>query len=650
MTPINTTCPWSGKPVSADALTRHGDHIVGFCSTAHRDQFVQAIAHFARSASPAVTTRGFDNARTGANPRETLLTPDAVRARGIKRLFSLNVPGDARGCEAQPLIAPGVVLAHGAAHDVVFLATMANQVWAFDANDGAKLWQRTLGRPINGSNAIDAHMINDHWGILSTPVIDPAAGILYACAWISEDGTWQNGQHWLHALNLRDGTAAHPPLNLEGVVYEPGHGLPKQQFRSAERKQRAALTLTQGAVLIPFGTIAESAQTARGWLIAVDVASWTIAATWCSTARGSGGGIWHSGAGPAVDADGYIYVVTGNGDFDGVTDFAESIVKLRYTSAAAGRAAALAVADWWTPWTDNGRVGHAMGETMMAREAGRPSRERGKPSNFRLASHLARMGTAPMDMPDDVWTDQDFGSGGSVLPPNAGVVLAAGKDGILYTASTQTLGRTTPADLTPAHVAQNYARLKAPPIFYTYFPGPGLSPAPQNVGSLNTYFAQRSHHLHGTPVVWQSATQGLMHFCGGENGNLRAWRLNADGTSTYLACSAEVASPQSPVPLGGMPGWMISLSANGSGDGIVWALAPAGDANMELTPGRLLAYDAENFGVYADGGKQLVVLWDSWDWGAGCAFTHPKFNRPVAWNGKVFVPTYDGRVDVYGLA
>jgi hypothetical protein len=142
----------------------------------------------------------------------------------------------------------------------------------------------------------------------------------------------------------------------------------------------------------------------------------------------------------------------------------------------------------------------------------------------------------------------------------------------------------------------------------------------------------------------------LMHFCGGENGNLRAWRLNADGTSTYLACSAEVASPQSPVPPGGMPGWMISLSANGSYDGIVWALVPAGDANMELTPGRLLAYDATNFGVYGDGSKQLVVLWDSWDWGAGCAFTHPKFNRPVAWNGKLFVPTYDGRVDVYGLA
>ena len=102
MNPINSTCPWSGKPVSADAVTRHDGRLVGFCSTEHRDQFVKAVAHFAQSASPAVTTRSFDLARTGANVNETILTPATVRARGIKRLFSLSVPGDTRGCEAQP--------------------------------------------------------------------------------------------------------------------------------------------------------------------------------------------------------------------------------------------------------------------------------------------------------------------------------------------------------------------------------------------------------------------------------------------------------------------------------------------------------------------------------------------------------------------
>jgi PQQ enzyme repeat len=163
-----------------------------------------------------------------------------VRSRGIRRLFSLPVPNDARGCEAQPLIVPGLVMNDGRPHDVVFLASMANQVLAYDANDGTLLWQRVLGRPINGSEAIDAHMINDHWGILSTPVIDLAAGLLYACAWISEGGTAPNGQHWLQALQLRDGAtpASKSPLNLETVTFQPGHGLPPVTFRSAERKAR----------------------------------------------------------------------------------------------------------------------------------------------------------------------------------------------------------------------------------------------------------------------------------------------------------------------------------------------------------------------------------------------------------------------------
>jgi hypothetical protein len=127
-------------------------------------------------------------------------------------------------------------------------------------------------------------------------------------------------------------------------------------------------------------------------------------------------------------------------------------------------------------------------------------------------------------------------------------------------------------------------------------------------------------------VLWRSAVHGLMHFCGGENGNLRAWSIDASGVSTYLASSAEVASAQSPVPPGGMPGWMISLSANGDRDGIVWALIPYTDANMSLSAGRFLAYDAQDFASFAGGGRQIVPIWDSQDWGQGCAFTHPKFN------------------------
>jgi hypothetical protein len=139
-----------------------------------------------------------------------------------------------------------------------------------------------------------------------------------------------------------------------------------------------------------------------------------------------------------------------------------------------------------------------------------------------------------------------------------------------------------------------------------------------------------------------------MHFCGGENGNVRAWSLGGDKSSKYLGCSAAQASPQAAVPPGGMPGWSIALSSNGKTGGIVWAMMPYGDSNLSATNGRLLAFDAENLGKFADGSGEVVPLWDSQDWNWN--FLHPKFNRPVPVDGKVLVPTYDGRVLVLGLA
>src|SRR5215469_2874074 len=303
--------------------------------------------------APSITTRSYDRARSGATDHETVLSASAIRVRGIIKLFSLVVSDDPR-LEAQPLAVGGVHMADGHAHDVVFQASMGNCVYAFDAQSGAQLWKTNLGRPITGTRDIDAFLINVSWGILSTPVIDETAGILYACAWISLDGTADKGQHFLAALHLRDGSLAHPLLNLEGAVYAPP-GLPKQKFASAHRKQRAALTLTLGHVLIPFGTIKESSSTARGWLIAVAAAAWRIAATWCSTVTGWGGGIWQSGAGPAVGSDGSIFVITGNGSFGPENgDYAESIVKLTLRT---GTSASLTVSSWWTPWTDSGRSG-----------------------------------------------------------------------------------------------------------------------------------------------------------------------------------------------------------------------------------------------------------------------------------------------------
>jgi PQQ enzyme repeat len=604
----------------------------------------------------AVTTRSYDNARSGTTTQETVLTPDAVGTGGIRKLFSLNIPGDRRGIESQPLIAPGVTMADGSTHDVVYLADMANQVWAFDAGDGQMLWKRVLGMPVNGSQSIDLYQINDHWGVLGTPVIDMIARVIYLVAWSSPDGSVAKAQHFCHALSLRDGAAVFPAVNLEGATYNPGHGLPVLQFRSAARKQRPGLLLTDvnnvKTVFIAFGSVRETAAEARGWVLACSTSPLAVTAAWASTARGSGGGIWHGAGGLAGDAAGNIYAMTGNGDFDGVTDFGESFVKLAYTPPSASHEATLKVVDWWTPFTDAARTSTANPPAIAPGPGPAASTEPGlQPSAGSAAEAAAPTNFLAYKQPGAAlsmagWGDMDLASGGPVLIESLGTLLGCGKDGISYMLNMANLGKTSPADL--QNTPHNYAKLRAPAIFFTYY-WPGASSEPADIRSLNRFYGNVTHHLHGNPVVWDSPDLGPLVYCWGENGNLRAWSLHADGTLTYLACSAEQASPSAPVPLGGMPGGMICVSASGAPhSGIVWALVPYGDANQDVTQGRLLAYDATQFGTFPDNSKQIRVLWDSQTW--AIQFTHNKFNRPVVFNGRLYVPTYDARVDVYGLA
>ena len=251
----------------------------------------------------AITTRSYDNSRTGTTVDEQVLTPQSVGTRGVRRAFSLTMTGDRRGIEAQPLALPAVQLTDGSQHDVIYLADMANQIWAFDAATGQKLWMRTLATPVTGEQAIDAYQINDHWGVLSTPVIDAGAGIMYVVAWTSPDrtGSWTSAVYQCYAVSIQNGQDVHPPVTLEGAVYDAGHGTPVQQFRSARRKQRAALLLTTvngvSTVFIGFGSVQETSKDARGWVLACSTEPFAFSAAWCSTAAGFGGGIWNGGGG-----------------------------------------------------------------------------------------------------------------------------------------------------------------------------------------------------------------------------------------------------------------------------------------------------------------------------------------------------------------
>jgi hypothetical protein len=156
----------------------------------------------------------------------------------------------------------------------------------------------------------------------------------------------------------------------------------------------------------------------------------------------------------------------------------------------------------------------------------------------------------------------------------------------------------------------NFGVLKQQPIFFTYFPGFGIDAS--QVHNLDHLFDGKTHHLHGTPAFWHSPTHGPMLFVWGENECLRAWKIDQNGTVTFFAKSAEIASAGMGGK-GGMPGGFLAVSSNGSqpNTGIVWALAPiSGDANKHVVAGILRAYDATALDPIpnADGTPRLKLL------------------------------------------
>jgi hypothetical protein len=618
-----------------------------------------------------VLTRAYDASRSGATLNETILTQASVAASGIRKYFSLYLEGDARGAESQTLILPKVPVVDGTVRDIAVVSSMNNLVWAYDANDSDILWVQKLGVPIKGSSAIDMHVINDHWGVLSTGVLDPDTRRWYGVAWVSPDGTPQKGMHYIHVLNLKDGSQAHEPLSLAAEEYAPGHGLPVQKFSSTMRKQRSSLLMTNiGGVKTIFfasGSVLETTTGAAGWIFAYDVASARISAR-LALSGGYGSGVWMAGQGLCADDKGYIYGMTGNGSFDGVSDWGETVFKVKYTPPGPLRKGSLEVVDWWTPYTDAGRIGEDPTQSAPAAfKAGKLAPKLSGVSapsvahaampvnsmsdhNLEGAMVVGKLAITKANVQEvnEGFDDEDLGSAGLSLIPEYGIALACGKDGIAYEVNTGNMGKTKPADF--ANAAANYAKLVQPPAWYTYTPSPAIDAAPQDSSTLDFIYDNKTRHMHSTSVQYMSPVHGLMLFCWGENSQLRAWSISPKGVLTLLASSAEVASANSTKPGGGMPGGFMSISANAGkpGTALLWALIPYGDANAEITGGRFLCYDPENFVTDQYGNPQLKVLWDSQQW--NLTFTHPKFNVPVVSGGKIFVPTYDGRIDVYGLA
>jgi hypothetical protein len=598
-------------------------------------------------AATPVLTRSYDNSRAGANTTESTFTPQLVAAKGLTKVKSLTIPDDPR-VEAQPLYVPGLVVKKdNKPHNVVLVASMGNHVFAFDADapQGQDLlWTSTLlGSPFvptvqdpgpdpHRQTNVDLYGINILWGILSTPVIDLDAKRMYVVNWTaSADG--KSRILMLHRIDLTNGKEIGKGQLLTGSLKDAS-GKPVIDARgravqlNADQKQRAALLLSplrgQHKTLFIGITGGEVPGDPHGWMVAVDVDTFKETAAVPTTQQGFGGGIWQGAGGPAADDQGNVYVMTGNGgfdikkmagdttpgtisDFNGTTDFAEAFIRFKYQRTGAGTGS-LTLDDWYIPFQDSKRS-----------NSGNPD-----------------------------YQDQDLGSGSPILPGGTTLLMGAGKDGILYVLDRNNLGKKI----------DDVTALKQPPLFIT-FDGLGLPTNPPNIDfplgggpDPGEGPPRKTHHQHGSPVYWTGST-GSFLFDWGENESLRSWQADpSSGKVTFVGKSAEIASRASALDqsTGGMTGGMITLSSNGTANGIVWTLAPIdGNANQNVVPGITRAYDATALDPTpnADGTPRLKLLWDSTM--AGSTFNFSKFCPPMVADGKLYIATYDGRVDVYAL-
>ena len=481
-----------------------------------------------------VLTQHNDAARTGANLSETVLAPENVDARHFGMIFKRVVDDQVYG---QPLYVSNVTIG-GGSHDVVYITTVNNSVYAFDANEsGAAVpyWHVNFGAPASLSDGkFGCTDINGNMGIIGTPVIDLTRHALYVVALTkSSTGFTQR----LHALDLATGA----DLPRSPVIIEA------KSFDSLQENQRPALLLAHNTVYVGYASHCDK-EPYHGFLIAYDASTLRQTAVLNTSPTGSEASIWQSGQGPAVDTAGNIHIVTGNGSWDGKTNFSESFLRV---------SPELKILDWFTP-----------------------------------TNHFA------LDEKDN-----DLDSSGATLIPGTNLVLGGGKEGVLYLLDRDHLG----------HLGDEHAL---------------------------QHFKATQSHLHSL-VYWKSEKQGGLLYVWGQRDRAKVYRFNGNRLDETPAMTRDEINE-------GHPGAMLSLSANGDHDGILWAAIHAtGDSWHESRPGILHAYDANDI---------RHELWNSLENAPrdDCN-NYSKMAPPTIANGKVYLASFGtentgtGQLCVYGL-
>lgn len=510
-----------------------------------------------------VITYHNDVRRTGANLRETVLTPGAIAAHGLVLAFSQPVQG---AIVTQALYLGQLAVGSGL-RDVFFVATSADVVYAFDAADGAAgpLWQATLGDAENPARRYSR-------GVASTPVIDRVSGELYVVYGTSDQPSsldTADAAFWLAALDVHDGTVRR--RTKLAATYQRSDGAPIALV-ARNQQQRPSLLLDHGALYIGFGgRNPEESIEFHGWLLRYDARTFAQLGVWnaspnavSSNGMGAseGAGIW--GSSPVADDAGDVYFLTGNALADPAHQwYGDSAVKL---TASAG----LAYAGSFTP-------------------------------------------SDPMRLLE--LNDVDLGSGGVLLiPGGGGRIVGGGKTGIFYLVDT--------VQMQEVQHFQAFINEYNPsfPVDSNWEGGP---------------------HLHAGPVFWQGPDPTRAYvYDWSEQDYLKSyaylWGKGLfDDTHPTVGAVLALGGPNPTDTI--MPGGMISLSANGNHDGVVWASLVRSrtiDPTYGAYPGRLYAFDAITLAELWEADTPSIAGWAP----------------PTVADGRVIMPTSSGQVQVYVLA
>ena len=307
-----------------------------------------SIADVTKSASATIgvtnlsgmTTYHNSLSRDGVNAQEFALTTSNVAAASFAKLFSCTVDA---AVYAQPLWVGNLAIGAGT-HNVIFVATSRNTVYAFDADTTpcTAYWNKSLlpaGETWVSFNDVGTGDLEPEIGIVGTPVIDLPSKTLYVVSKSENSGSHCvpsfSCHQRLHALSLVDGGEKFGgPVDITSAITVPGTGDGSSggnvPFETLRENQRPGLALVNGAVYVAWASHGDN-NPYHGWVLSFGASNLSLLNKFNDSPNGNRGGIWMAGGAPAADSSNNLYLITGNGDYDGTNDFGDSILKLSST-------------------------------------------------------------------------------------------------------------------------------------------------------------------------------------------------------------------------------------------------------------------------------------------------------------------------------